>query len=80
MKRIKINDLPEDQKISRAEMRRVMGGVLVMNNISFSQTLQTSVTVVSPYHLELAKTNTLTNFRTLQTGAALELPDIEKNA
>ena len=33
MGRIKIGDIPEDQKISKEEMRKVLGGIIVINSM-----------------------------------------------
>ena len=67
MARIKIKDLPKDQKISKGEMKKVMGGVFF--------TSLTQDTNAASWRT-IAEANIIDNSRALEPGNVLDIPDI----
>ncbi|MBW2062586.1 MAG: hypothetical protein JRI95_13640 [Deltaproteobacteria bacterium] len=67
MARIKIKDLPKDQKISKGEMKKVMGGAFF--------TSLTQDTKLASWRT-IAEANIIDDPRALESGNVLDIPDI----
>jgi hypothetical protein len=73
MAKIKIKDLPKNKKISREQMKNILGGTY---QLIYTAMYANSGSI--QYYLEVAKYNELNDFRSLQSGTTLNFPSVNK--